>query len=96
MVVKVYLPVYPLVVALTAYNFRSKVIWSAAKRPGDVWYLLREAEIGDFDVSVSVEQQVLGLQVSVDDVHAVEVVECERDFSSVEFGYRVWEPLKTS
>ena len=40
-----------------------------------------------------VEQQVLGLQVAVDDLQTMQVVERERHFGGVEFGYWVWEAL---
>jgi hypothetical protein len=61
-------PIDRLVVALGSYNFRSKIVRSSAKRPGDVWHVFGESKISDLDVAVSVEQQVLGFQVPVDDV----------------------------
>jgi hypothetical protein len=44
-------------------------------------------------VSIGAEEQVFGLQVSVDDVERVEVVEGECDFCCVELGDRVREAL---
>ena len=48
---------------------------------------LAEAEIDQPDVTVRVEHHVLGLQVSVDDVSAVEVVERANDLAQVELGH---------
>ena len=53
-----------------------------------------EAKVGDFDVSVVVEEDVFGFEVAVDDVEIVEVVESEGDFCGVEFGYWVWKSLR--
>ena len=54
---------------------------------------IRDAEISDLDVAMSIQQQILGLQVTVDDVHAMEVFERKRDFCSVELRDRVREAL---
>lgn len=43
---------------------------------------------------MSVQQQVLGFQVAVDDVLGVQVLEGERDFGCVEFGDGVRESLR--
>ena len=53
-----------------------------------------KAKVCYLDVPVRVEQDVLWLQVSVYNVELVEVVERKGDLCSVEFGYRVWEPLE--
>ena len=45
---------------------------------------LAEAEVDEFDVSVLVEHDVLGLEVSVDDVHGVEVLEGAHDLAEIE------------
>lgn len=42
---------------------------------------------------VSVQQQILRLEIAVDDVHAVEVVQGQGDFGRVELGNRVGEAL---
>lgn len=71
-----------------------EIIGRTAERPHGGQALLRESEIGDLDVSVEVEQDVLGLEVPVDDVVVVEVVKRERDLCCVEFCYRVGEALR--
>ena len=55
--------------------------------------MLREPEVGDFDVPVEVEEDVLGLEVAVDDVERVQVVERERDLGRVELRHWVGESL---
>lgn len=56
--------------------------------------MLGEAEVGDLDVAVGAEEDVLGLEVAVDDVERVEVVEREGDLGGVELGDRVGEALR--
>ena len=88
------IPIYALVVPFAAHYFRRKVIRRAAKRPCDVGNLFRKPKISNLEVAVSIEQQVLRLQISVDDVHAMEIVKRECNFSGVELGDRVWEALE--
>lgn len=56
--------------------------------------MLREAEVGDFDMAVSTEEDVLGLEVPVNDVLLVQVVESEGDLSGKELGDGVRESLQ--
>ena len=42
---------------------------------------------------MSVEQQVFGLEIAVNDVHAMKIIECQRDFSGVKFRDRIWKAL---
>jgi len=51
-----------------------------------------ETEVADLEVSLSIQKEVLGLEVSVDDCQWVEIVEDERDFGSVEHGRGSVEP----
>jgi len=67
---------------------KSPIVW----RVGPVLEFLGEAEVADLDVSLAVEQDVLGLEVAVDDGQRVQVVEDERDLSRVEHGRRRVEP----
>ena len=46
--------------------------------------LLGETEVGDLDVSIGIEEEILRLEVAVDDSFAVQVVETHRDFRGVE------------
>lgn len=87
-------PINRLVVTLGRNDLGSQVIWSTTKSPGNVRNLLCETEIGNFEMTVSVEQQVLGLQITVDDVHRVQVVESERDLGGVELSNGVGESLR--
>lgn len=55
--------------------------------------MLGETEVGDFDVTIGAEEDVLGLEVAVDDVERVKVVERESDLGGEELGYRVGKAL---
>ena len=46
--------------------------------------LLRQPEVGEADVALGVEQDVLGLEVAVDDVVAVELLQREHDLGAVQ------------
>ena len=69
-------PIDRFVVSLRCHDLRGEVVWCSAKRPGDVWYVFGKAKIGDLDVAMPVEQQILRLQISVDDVLAMQVLYC--------------------
>lgn len=44
-------------------------------------------------MTMSVQKQVLGFEIPVDDVLCMEVFECQGDFGGIEFGDRVWKTL---
>ena len=50
---------------------------------------LAEAEVDELDVSLLVEHDVLGLEVAVDDVEAVQVLQGQDDLLQVELGHRL-------
>ena len=87
-------PINRFVVPFGANDFWGQVVGRPAKCPSDVWYLLGETKIGDFQVPVPIQQQVFGLQVPVYDALRMQVVKGERDFGSVEFCDRVGEALR--
>lgn len=55
--------------------------------------LFTQSEIGDFDVALGVEQQIVQLQVSVHDFVVVQVLETEDDTAGVEHGTWLREHL---
>lgn len=77
-------PVDCLAVALVEENFRSDVLWGSADGVGTFGDDLGESEINHLQVSVTADHDVLGLQVSVDDVQTLEVLEDGHDLGSVE------------
>ena len=67
--------------SLTLEELRRSIRWTSAKgvelRSGHE--LVAEAEVGDLDVHLGVEQQVFGLQVAVDDPLLVAVLHRRHD-----------------
>jgi hypothetical protein len=86
-------PIDRLVVTLGRDNLGSQVIWSTAESPSNVGNFFGETEIGNLEMAVSVEEQVLGLQITVDDVHGMQVVESESHLGGVELSDGVGESL---
>ena len=68
-------PIDRFVVALRCHDFRRKIVRSTAKRPCDIWHVFGEAEIGDLDMAMSIEKQVFGLEIAVDDVLRMQVLQ---------------------
>ena len=87
------LPIDTFVVALGADNLRSEIIGRATQSPGNVRNLLGKPKIGNLEMPMSVQEQILWLEIAVDDVHAVKIVQCQCDLCGIEFGYRVGEAL---
>ena len=74
-------------------DFRSQVVWSTTQCPRLIWNPLGEPEIRNFEVAVAVKKQVLGLQISVNDIPRVQVLQGLGDFCSVELGNGVRKAL---
>ena len=90
------LPIHTLVVPFTAHNLRRKIVWSTAKCPRNIRDFLREAKVRDLEMSMPVQQEILGFEIPVDDVHAVQIIQREGDFGGIEFGYGIREALSRS
>lgn len=90
------LPIDGFVITLGRHNFGCEIIWSSAQSPGDIRHLFRESKIRNLKMSVSVEKQIFWFEIAVDDVVGVEVIESERDLSSVELGHRIRKALVQS
>lgn len=86
-------PVDRLVVPLRGNDFGCKIIRRSAKSPGNIGHFLCEAKIGDLEVAMAIQKQIFGLQVAVDDVLLMQIIECERDLSSIKLGHGVREAL---
>ncbi len=70
-----------------------QVVWCATERPRSIGTILGEAKVGNFDVPVKIEEDVLGLEVTVNYVEVVQVVEGKRNFRGVELCDWVGESL---
>lgn len=79
-------PVHRLTVALVLQDLGRQVLGRPAEGEGAILDCLGEAEVCQFEVSVSGDEDVLRLQVAVDDVPRVQVLEDGDDVCGVEAG----------
>ena len=70
-----------------AEHFWGEVSWASAEAFGLIIVgLFAEAEICQFDVSIAIEEDVLGFEVAIDDVLFVEVLDGKAQLRDIEFG----------
>ena len=74
-------PVDRLAVAFVEEDLRGEVLRGATERVCARLAVLCEAEISQFEVALIVDKDILGLQITVDDVQRVQVFEHEGDLS---------------
>mmetsp|Transcript_48182 Transcript_48182/g.75254 ORF Transcript_48182/g.75254 Transcript_48182/m.75254 type:complete len:297 (+) Transcript_48182:313-1203(+) len=88
-------PVHSLSVAFVQDDLWSQVLWGTTESPSvcSRLYGLGEAEVADLQMPLVVEEQVLGLEVTVDDVAIVKIFESERHASRIEAGSVVGEAV---
>lgn len=79
-------PIDGLVVSLGQDDFWGQILWGTTQRPRPSLHSFREPEIGNLQVSVVVNQKILRLQISVDQVQRVQILERQHDLSGVEAG----------
>ena len=77
-------PVDGLAVAFVEKHLGRQVLGSTAQSVGARLAVLGEAEVCQFEVPLRVDQDVLRLQVTVDDVQRVKVLEHQRHLGRVE------------
>lgn len=88
-------PINRFVVTFRCNDFWGKIVRGTTQGPSDIRNFLGETEIGDLQMTVSIQQQVFGLQITIDDVLGMKVFQGQGHFSGIEFGYWVWEPLQS-
>eukprot|EP00353_Schmidingerella_taraikaensis_P003477 CAMPEP_0185582974 /NCGR_PEP_ID=MMETSP0434-20130131/21243_1 /TAXON_ID=626734 ORGANISM="Favella taraikaensis, Strain Fe Narragansett Bay" /NCGR_SAMPLE_ID=MMETSP0434 /ASSEMBLY_ACC=CAM_ASM_000379 /LENGTH=178 /DNA_ID=CAMNT_0028201947 /DNA_START=433 /DNA_END=969 /DNA_ORIENTATION=+ len=88
-------PVHILVVPLRLDDLWCKVLRRATQSVSLVFDNLGEAEIGDLHMAFPIDQQIFGLQVSVGNVHSMEVVESQEDLTGEEKCHIVGEAALT-
>ena len=79
-------PVHSLVVPLGLEYLWGQVLWCATQAPGLLNNFLGESKVCDDDVAISVKEDVLRLEVSVDNIEGVEVGEGTDNLCRVEEG----------
>jgi hypothetical protein len=79
--------------AMRIFTFRQRLTF---RRVRWWWKVLGESKIDKFEVPVSIQENILGFEVSVGDMlHIVEVRKDQGDFGSVELDRRDGEPTGT-
>lgn len=86
-------PIDRLVVALGGNDLWGKIVGRTTESPRDIDDLLGEAKVGDLEVAMAVEKQIFGLQVSIDNVHVMQVLKREDNLGSIKLGYRIGKAL---
>lgn len=69
------IPVYGFVVSLLVDQLGSKIVRSAAQRPSSCSAVFGEPEIGQFDMTISGEEDVFRFEIAINDPLFVQVVE---------------------
>mmetsp|Transcript_12468 Transcript_12468/g.39862 ORF Transcript_12468/g.39862 Transcript_12468/m.39862 type:complete len:321 (-) Transcript_12468:69-1031(-) len=81
-------------------HFRRKVLGRATERSGPMVYLrdalLAESKVGQLDVSIGVQQDILRLEIAVHDVALVHVVQSKHQLCRVEAGAGLGEAALTA
>lgn len=75
-------------------DFRCQIFRRPAQRPRSVLELFGEPKVGNFQMSVPIEQQVLRLQVPIDDLQLVKVLQREHNFARVKVCGPVVKPTR--
>ena len=87
------------VVTLLGEHFRSHIFWGAAERESECVFLHfgpGEAEVSQFDVPLLVNENVLGFNVTVDDIILMQMMDCKTDFCEVDPGFGLGHPFDFS
>ena len=77
-------PIYRFSMSLILKNLRCKIFRSSAKSKSSIINLLSKAKISQFEISISPNQNVLGLEISVNDIFRVKILKDENHVWCVE------------
>ena len=86
-------PVHGLVVTFRGNYFGGEIIGSSAKRPSDIRDLLGKTKIGNFQVTMTIKQEIFRLQVAINDLMVMQILESKSNLCSIELGDRIGESL---
>ena len=85
-------PVNVFIVAFRLNDFRCQVLRRAAQGVCLISDLFSETKVGNFHVTLLIYQQILRFQVSVSNVHSMQVVKRQQDLACEEQGHIIGEP----
>lgn len=77
-------PVHRLAVTLVEEHLGGKVLRSAAESVSPRFAVLSETEVSELQIAVLVNENVLGLQIAIDDLHRVQVLKHQGHLRRVE------------
>lgn len=72
-------------------NLGREILRRAAQSPCAAFDALGESEVGHFDVTIRVDEQIFGFQITIQDLQMMQVLECEHDLRAVESRVRLGE-----
>lgn len=76
-------PVNSLAMALVQQDLGSEVFWGPAQSVGSSLDYLGEAEVSEFEIAVVGNQQVLGFEISENNIFIMQMLENQHDLGSV-------------
>ena len=71
----------------------TKIVGCTTQGPSDIRDIFGKAKIGNANVAIVVQQQVLRLQVSIDNIFSMQILECKHHLRRIKLGNVVWETL---
>ena len=77
-------PVNGFAVTLVQQHLRSKILGGSAESVGTSLAVLGKTEVGKLQVAFIINEDILGLKITVDDVLRVKVLEHERHLGAIE------------
>lgn len=88
-----FIPVNRLIISLGGDHLGRQVVWCSAQRPRNVGHFLGEPEIGNLQMTMAVQQQILRFEITVDNLMSVQILQGQRDFGGIKLGHGIGEPL---
>ena len=71
-------------VSLVQENLRCQILWSSTKSKCSIFDFLGESEVCDLDIAILGNENVLGLEISVDDIALVQIFKGQNNLGRIE------------
>lgn len=73
-----------------------EIIRGATERPNSRIAVLCESKISNLDMSIKVEEDVFGFEITVNDIKIMKIIQRQRHFSSIKLRHWVRETLNNA